>query len=108
MNDRKKKNLIKKNSHLFWYIKKDSLDKINDEFLVETILNYGDWKSVQKLLEIFSIEKVAKIFFNQISQKRNNYKKPTLNFFKLYFNEHIQKRSIIKRSIKTSANNQKV
>ncbi len=50
MNQTAKIGIIKHNSHLFWYIKKDKLDEISDQLLVETILNYGDWNSVQKLI----------------------------------------------------------
>lgn len=106
--NRKKLKFIKDNEHLFWYIKKDSLNNISDELLVESVLNYGDWKSVQKLFEILSIENVAKIFFKQIERRRTNYKRPTLNFFRIYFNEHIQKRNINRKSKKTVANHKKV
>jgi hypothetical protein len=106
--NRRKLKFIKDNKYLFWYMKKDSLSNISDEVLVESILNYGDWKSVQKLIEILSIEKVAEIFFKQIGKRRNNYKKLTLNFFRIYFNEHIQKRNTIRKSTKAITNHKKV
>lgn len=104
----KKQKLIKDNAHLFWYVDKNSLSKISDESLVESILNFGDWKSVQKLIEVLSIEKVSEIFFKQIERKRVNYRVPTMNFFKIYFNEHLQKRNINRKSTKAVARNQKV
>ncbi len=108
MNQTARNRFIKHNSHLFWYIKKDKLDEISDQLLVETILNYGDWNSVQKLIRILSLEKVANIFYNLISKKRNNFKPTTLNYFKLYFNEHLQKRNTLKKSNRSASDYKKV
>ena len=79
---------IKENSALFWYTPEEDKKNISIEFLVETILNYGDEKSVKKLFDLVGINRVAEIFHKQTSGKRNNYFPQTENYFKLYFKRH--------------------
>ena len=74
---------IKKRPYLIWYVKDPF--KLNDESIVEHVLNYGNWDDVQKIIRILGIKKTAKIFNKQICQKRVNYDKKIVNFFKLYF-----------------------
>jgi len=88
------KQFIKENSSLFWWIKEEKKENISQEFLVETILNYGDINSVKKLFELFGINKVAEIFYKQTSRERINYFPQVVNFFNLYFKRHAS-RSII-------------
>ena len=71
---------------MIWYVK--NYDKLNDESIVEHILNYGDWKDVQKLFSILGIKKTAKIFRKQIRGWRTNYDKKIKNYFNLYFNKY--------------------
>ncbi len=85
----KKEQLIKDYSYLLWYIREDSKQNISDEFLVETMLNNGDWKGIERLMNLFGIKKVSDIFFKQISKRRTNYRKQTKHFFTLYFNKHV-------------------
>ena len=84
------KTFIKENSSLFWYIKEEEKQNITIEFLIETILNFGDEKSVKKLFDLVGINKVAEIFYKQTSRKRINYFPQVVNFFKLYFKRHAQ------------------
>jgi hypothetical protein len=84
------KSFIKENSVLFWYIPEEKKENISIEFLVETILNYGDEKSVKKLFDLVGINKVAAIFYKQTSRKRVNYFDRTAYFFDLYFKKHVQ------------------
>ena len=84
------KTFIRENSVLFWYIPEEEKQNISIEFLIETILNYGDEKSVKKLFDLAGINKVAEIFYKQISRKRINYFPQVVNFFKLYFKRHAQ------------------
>ena len=79
-------NFIKRRPYLIWYVK--NYDKLNDESIVEHILNYGDWKDVQKLFSILGIKKTAKIFRKQIRGWRTNYDKKIKNYFNLYFNKY--------------------
>jgi len=84
----KVKKFIRENRSLFWYIKEDSLESISIEFLVETILHYGNEKSVKKLFDLVGIQNVAEIFYKQVSGPRVNYPPRTVNFFDLYFKKH--------------------
>ncbi len=79
---------IRENKPLFWYIKEDALESISIEFLVETILHYGNEKSVKKLFDLVGIKHVAEIFYKQVSRSRVNYPPRTVNFFDLYFKRH--------------------
>ena len=79
---------IKENSSLFWYTREEDKKNISIEFLVETILNYGDEKSVKKLFDLVGIKKVAEIFYKQTSGMRSNYFPQVENYFKLYFKRH--------------------
>jgi hypothetical protein len=89
-NNKEIKKFIREHSSLFWYIKEDAKEKISIEFLVETILSYGNGSDVRKLFELITVERAAQIFYKQISRKRINYRLRTLNFFKLYFDRHVQ------------------
>jgi hypothetical protein len=89
-NNEEIKKFIKEHSSLFWYIKEDAKEKISIEFLVETILSYGNGNDVKKLFQLISVERAAQIFYMQISRKRTNYRPRTLHFFKLYFDRHVQ------------------
>ena len=83
-------NFIRENSVLFWYIPEEKKQNISIESLVETILNYGDEKSVKKLFDLVGINKVAKIFYKQTHRPRVNYFDRTAYFFDLYFKRHVQ------------------
>jgi hypothetical protein len=91
MNSPEIKAFIRENSHLFWYTPEDKKEEINHEFLVETILNYGDIKAVKKMLDLLGIKNVAKIFFNSINlsdRRKGNFHELTVNYFTLFFKRH--------------------
>jgi len=46
------KAFIRRHNALFWYTPEDKKEEISEEFLVETILNYGDMNSVKELIAI--------------------------------------------------------
>ena len=83
MNKRLYEEVFKDQPYFIWWVK--DLQKVNDESAVEAVLSNGDWKDIQKLIEILGMKEVSKIFFNQISRPRNNYRAMTKNFFRLYF-----------------------
>ena len=89
MNNPEIKEFIKKNGSLFWWIKEVEKENISLDLLVETILNYGNEKSVKRLFELVGIKRVAEIFYRQIARERKNYYPRTMNFFKLYFQENV-------------------
>jgi len=79
---------IMENSSLFWWIKPEEKLNISINALIEAVLNFGNEKSVKKLFDLIEINKVADIFYRQISGKRSNYNMRTINFFKIYFKRH--------------------
>jgi hypothetical protein len=80
--------LIKENSHLFWWVPQEKKKDLSLDSLVEAILNYGDSKSVKKLFDTVGIKTVAEIFYKQINRKRTNYFKQTIHYFSLYFQKY--------------------
>jgi len=90
MHSKEIQEFINENSGLLWYIPQREKKNISLGLLVETILNYGDEKSIRKLFELVGISEVADIFYKQISGKRVNYFPQVINFFNLYFQRHAQ------------------
>lgn len=79
---------IKEHSYLFWYTPENKKENISHEFLVETILNYGDLNAIKKLFSIIGIKKAAKVFFNASGRKKMNYYPEVYNYFSLYFKKY--------------------
>jgi len=84
------KQFIRENKVLFWGVKPEEKENISLNVLVETILNYGNEKSVRTLFDLIGVKTVSEIFFRQISGKRSNYHKRTKHFFQLYFRRNAQ------------------
>jgi hypothetical protein len=64
---------IEKNKHLFWYIRKDKLQDINNDVLVEFIFNYGQWEDIKELIKIIGFQELKRVF-NDIQDRRvGNY-----------------------------------
>jgi hypothetical protein len=85
------KQLIRENSNLFWYTPEDQKENISEEFLVETILNYGDLNAVKKLITLLGIKKTARVFFDSINlsdRRKGNYQELTINYFTLFFRRY--------------------
>lgn len=92
MNSPEIKALIRKYSHLFWYIPEDKKEEIDHEILVEFILNYGDMDAVKDLFRTLGVKETARVFFNSVnksSRRKQNYNELTLNFFSLYFSKNV-------------------
>jgi hypothetical protein len=79
---------IQERSTLFWYIPEEKKTSISLEFLVETILNYGDEKDVKRLFNLVGLKEAARIFRKQISGQRVNYFPQVVHYFTLYFNKY--------------------
>lgn len=91
MNSPEIKQFIHKHSNLFWYTPENKKQDISPEFLVETILNYGDKEAVLQLFHLLGIKKVAEIFFNSINlsdRRKGNYHELTINYFTLVFGKY--------------------
>ena len=82
------KEFIRKHSNLFWYTPNDKKENISPEFLVETILNYGNMDEVRTLIKIMGIKEISQIFFNAKGRKKLNYYPEIYNFFSLYFTKY--------------------
>jgi len=88
MNSPEIKAFIRQNSNLFWYTPDDKKEDISLEFLVETILNYGDMNNIKALIRIIGIKEIAQIFFGVEGRKKLNYYPEIYNFFSLLFSRY--------------------
>jgi len=85
------KEFILQHSNLFWYTPQDMKTEVSDEFLVETILNYGDKDTLIQLFSILGTQNVANIFFKSINiseRRRANYSEITIHFFTHVFKKY--------------------
>jgi hypothetical protein len=88
MNSPEIKAFIREHSHLFWYTPEDKKEDISQEFLVETILNYGQIDDIKKMFSILGIKKTAQIFFSAEGRKVLNYYPEIYNYFTLLFKKY--------------------
>jgi hypothetical protein len=74
---------IEKNKHLFWYIKKDKIQDIGNEVLVEFIFNYGTWDDVKELIKIIGFQELKRVYENITDRKIGNYHPEIYNYLGL-------------------------
>ena len=82
---------IQEHASLFWFIPPDKKTQISDDYLVETILNYGDLDAVLKLVELMGLQTVARIFVTSIrasARRRNNYNELARHYFEKVFRRY--------------------
>ena len=85
------KDYIDKRQDLFWYTPAPKSERVSDDLLVETILNYGTMDDVRELFDVMDVKEVAQLFFAAITQserRKNNYFELTANYFTLLFNRY--------------------
>ena len=82
------KNFIRKNGSLFWYTPEDKGEKVTDELLVETMLNYGTLDQIKELFLLMGIRTVSEIFRKMTGRKKLNYFPVIWNYFDLYFDKY--------------------
>ena len=82
------KEFILQHSDLFWYTPQDKKEDISDEFLVETILNYGTLNEYKDMEKLMGIKKLSDVFMGIEGRKKLNYYPEVYNFFYLYFKKH--------------------
>jgi hypothetical protein len=90
MNSPEIKAFIRENSFLFWYSPEEKKEVIGPEFLVETILNYGDINAVHKLFKLMGIKKVAEVFFYSINlnqRRRSTFMNQLSIFLRCFSND---------------------
>jgi hypothetical protein len=85
------KALIRKNAHLFWYIKDSEKENLPLPVVLEFFINYADKEDIKALFAIVGIKNAAKVFFEQIEKSEraaNNYEAVSCNYFTLYFKKY--------------------
>ena len=85
------KEFILQHSNLFWYTPQDKKVEVSDEFLVETILNYGDLEAVKTLFKLLGINSVANLFYDSINtseRRKGNFNEITINYFTQVFKKY--------------------
>jgi len=82
------KKFIEDHQELFWYTPAPKSEKVTDELLVETILNYGAWEDVHELFKVMGLQNVAATFRGMTGRKKLNYYPEIHNYFDLYFKKH--------------------
>ena len=88
MNSPDIKQFINEHSNLFWYTPEDKKEEISLEFLVETILNYGDLQTVKELINILGFDRLAEIFSGLEGRKKLNYYPEIYHFFSILVNKN--------------------
>ena len=88
MNSPDIKQFIRNHSNLFWYTPEDKKEDISHEFLVETILNYGDIEAVKQLINILGTDRLAEIFSGLKGRKKHNYYPEIYHFFSILVNKN--------------------
>jgi hypothetical protein len=85
------KALIRKNAHLFWYIKDSVKEDLPLPVVMEFFFNYANEEDVRALIKLEGKQKLAGLFFEQINKSdraSNNYTPLAKNFFSHYFSAH--------------------
>ena len=85
MNSPEIKSFIRDKSNLFWYTPESKKEDISPEFLVETILNYGNLDDIRKLIKIIGLIEMSRIFFSAEGRQKMNYYPEIYNYFSLFF-----------------------
>ena len=83
------KDYIDQRQDLFWYTPAPKNEKVSDDLLVETILNYGTMDDVRELFRIMGIKNVAQIFRNFVGRKKLNLFPEIYHYFNLYFAKYV-------------------
>lgn len=77
---------IKKRPHLVWDT--NQYKDLSEGAVVRAVLQHGDFQDVKQLLTLLGTDRVARIFRNQLKQRRVNYDPKIANYFSLYFKAH--------------------
>jgi hypothetical protein len=89
MNERdliKARDYIKLKPYLVWSTK--NYEGLSPEFIVESILNYGDWNDFLFIKDLFGIKNLSQIFENISKKRRVNLRPQTINYFKMFFSKY--------------------
>ncbi|MGB2849061.1 MAG: hypothetical protein WBB93_15910 [Saprospiraceae bacterium] len=61
------KALIRKNAHLFWYIKDSAKEDLPLPVVLEFFINYADKEDIKALFAIVGIKNATRAFFEQVN-----------------------------------------
>lgn len=61
------KALIRKNAHLFWYIKDSAKEDLPLPVVLEFFINYADKEDIKALFAIVGIKNANRVFFEQVN-----------------------------------------
>jgi len=79
--------LVKERPYLWWWVK--DRENLSVESVVQGVLANGNMDDLLTLFQLVGREQVKRIFLQQISISRHNYRKQTVNFFKKVFSQDV-------------------
>jgi hypothetical protein len=85
MNKEVYEQLVKPRSYLWWWVRDKK--RLSDGALVEGVLSNGEMEDVELLFRLLGRDRVKKIFLDQITRTRHNYRAQTVNFFLKVFSQ---------------------
>ena len=83
------KDYIDRHQELFWYSPSPKSEKVSDDLLVETILNYGTMDDVRELFKVMGIDNAALTFRRFTGRKKLNIFPEIYHYFNLYFCKYV-------------------
>ena len=82
----KVRNYLKLKPYLVWSTK--NYEDLSPDFIVESILNHGDWNDFLFIKDLFGIKNLSQIFENISKKRRVNLRPQTINYFKMFFSKY--------------------
>lgn len=79
--------IVKERPYLWWWVK--DRENLSVESVVQGVLANGNMDDLLTLFQLVGREQVKRIFLQQISMSRHNYRKQTVNFFKKVFSQDV-------------------
>lgn len=79
---------IKSQEHLFWYTPIKEKKNVSDALLLESILNYGDLRTIKEFFDLMGIKKINKIFQNLKGRQKQNLYPEIHHLFSEYLKHH--------------------
>jgi len=77
--------IVKERPYLWWSVQ--NKENLSLESVVQGVLANGDMDDVERVFQLVGRKQVKKIFLQQISRPRHNYRPQTVNFFKKVFTQ---------------------
>lgn len=77
------KTFLEQNKAIFWDI--SDLAKLDHLAIEERFFQYGNWKNIQDMVEIYGMDNLKRDYIALRIKKRTPLSKRTLHFFDLYF-----------------------